>query len=114
MVSKIMKKNAHQLDLPNTLCNHNFIQVTVLDLYAPPVEGQHPSEPTLMMVDDSKEWTDKIILDSKLQYRKVHFVVQWVGCSHIRTSWEPTETLDNGQMIVDEFHRMHSKKQRRK
>ena len=113
-VSKIINKNAYKLDLPNTMQNQNVFHVSLLDRYAPPVEGQPPSEPQPMIVDDSEEWEVDRILDSKLRYRKLHYLIQWAGYSHIRMSWEPAENLENVQEMVDNFHRTHPEKPRRK
>lgn len=72
--------------------------------YAPPVEGQPPSQLQPTIFDDSKQLEIDRILDSKLRYRKLHFLAQWAGYRHIYTSWEPAEYLENVERIVDEFH----------
>jgi hypothetical protein len=113
-VSKIINKNAYKLDLPNTMRNHNVFQVSLLDRYAPPVKGQPPSEPQPTIVDDSEEWEVDRVLDSKLRYRKLHYLVQWAGYSHIHMSGEQAENLDNAQEMVDDFHQTHPEKPRRK
>jgi len=113
-VSKIINKNAYKLDLPNTMRNHSVFHVSLLDRYAPLVKGEPPSEPQSTIVDDSEEWEVDSVLDSTLRYRKLHYLIQWVGYSHIRTSWEPAENLENAQEMVDEFHRMHPEKPQRK
>jgi hypothetical protein len=96
--------------------NHNVFHVSLLDRYAPPVTGQPPSEPQPTIVEDAgeQEWEVERILDAKLRYRKLHYLVQWAGYRHIRTSWEPAENLENAQEMVDEFHRTHPEKPRRK
>jgi len=115
-VSRIINKNGYKLDLPNTIHNHNVFHVSLLDRYAPPVAGQPPSEPQLMIVDDAgdQEWEVKRILDAKLRYRKLHCLVQWAEYSHVRTSWEPAEILQNAQELVDDFHWTQPQKPRRK
>jgi len=65
-------------------------------------------------VDDSEGWEVDRVPDAELGYRKLHCVVQWAGYSHIRTSWEPAEKLHNPQVMVEEFHRMHTEKLRMK
>jgi len=116
MVSKIINKNASKLDLPNTMRNHNVFHVSLLDRYAPPVAGQPPSEPQSTIVDDAgeQEWEVERILDAKLRDLKVHYFVQWAGYSHVRTSWEPAENLENANDLVDNFHLTLPEKPRRK
>jgi hypothetical protein len=113
-VSKIINQKSYKLDLPKTMRNHNVFHVSQLDRYTPPVVGQPPSEPQPTIVDEPRdeEWEVDRILDSKRRYRKLHYLVQWAGYSHVRTRWEPAENLENAQELVDEFHREHPSKPR--
>jgi hypothetical protein len=67
-------------------------------------------------VDDTREqvWEVERILDAKLHYRKLHYLVQWAGYSHVRTRWEPAENLENAQELVGDFHQTHPEKPQRK
>jgi hypothetical protein len=85
-VSKIINQNTYKLDLPNTMRNHNLFHVSLLYLYAPPVEGQPPTEMQPTIVDNPNEWEVDRVLDSKLRYWKLHYLVQWAGYTHICTS----------------------------
>jgi hypothetical protein len=111
-VSKTINKNAYKLDLPKTMRNHNVFHVSLLDRYTPPTIGQPPSEPHPVIVDDSEEWEVDRILDSKRRYRKLHYLVQWAGYSHVHTSWEPAANLENTWELVEEFHQKHPGKPR--
>jgi len=113
MVSKIINKNAHKLDLPKTMQNHNVFHMLQLDHYTPPVGGQPSSEQHPVIFDDSEEWEVELILDSKQRYWKLQYVIQWARYNHIRTSWEPLENLDNARELIDDFHRNHPNKPRR-
>jgi hypothetical protein len=106
-VSKVISKNACKLDLPNTMRNHNVFHVSLLDRYTPLVAGQQVSESYPVVLDDSAEEESEIerLLNSKLHYRKLHYLVQWAGYNYLRTSWEPAENLGNAQELVDEIHR---------
>jgi hypothetical protein len=113
-VSQIINQNAYKLDLTKTMWNHNVFHVSQLDRYTPLVVGQPPSEPQPTIVDEpgDEEWEVDRILDSKRRYPKLHYIGQWAGYSHLRTSWEPAENLENAQERVDEFHREHPSKPR--
>jgi len=115
-MTRIINKNAYEFDLPNTMRNHNAFHVSLLDRYAPPVAGQWPSEaqPTIVHHAAEREWEVKCIIDAELGYRKLHYLVQWVGYYEIHTTWEPTEYLENAQELVDSCHQTHPKKLRRK
>jgi len=114
MVSKIINQNAYKLGLPKTMRNHNVFHISQLDWYTPSGVGQSPSKPQLTIVDEpgDEEWAVDRILDFKRRYRKLHYLVQWAGYSHVCTSWELAEYLENSQELVDEFHREHLSKPR--
>jgi hypothetical protein len=112
-VSKVINKKAYKLDLPYTIRKHNVFHVVLLDRYTPPTAGQPPAEPQPTIVDDSDKWEVDRILDSKRRYQRLHYLVQWVGYSYARTSWEAAENLGNAQVLVDEFRREHPRKPRR-
>jgi len=57
-----------------------------------------------MIVEETDEWEVSRILDSRQRYRKLHYLIQWEGYHHIRTSWELMELLENAQDLVDQFH----------
>jgi hypothetical protein len=113
-VSKIINQKAYKLDFPKTMRNHNVFHISELDRYTPPVVGQPPSEPhpTIVDVPGDEEWEVDRIADSKRRYRKLHYLIQWAGYSHVQTSSEPAENLENAQELVDEFHREHTSKPR--
>jgi len=113
-VSKVITKNAYKLDLRIAIQNHNVFHVLLLDRYTPPVAGQAVSEPYPAAVDDSaeEEWEIEWLLDSKLRYRKLHYLVQWAGYNYLRTCWEPAENQLNAQEQVDEFYREQPNKPR--
>ena len=104
-VRKIIDQNAYKLDLPSTMRNHNVFHVSLLDRYTPPVRGQPSSEPHPVKVEETEEWEVDRILDSRRRYRNLHYLIQWAGYNHIRTSWEPAEHLEHARDLVDEYHR---------
>jgi hypothetical protein len=112
MVSKVINKNAYKFDHPYMIRKHNLFHISLHDNYTPPTAGQTLSPPEPTVVDDSDEWEVDSILNSKRRYRKLHYLVQWVGYSHLRTSWEPAENLENAQELVDKFQREHPRKTR--
>ena len=105
-VSKNIHQNAYKLDLPKTMPNHNVFHVSQLDRYTPPDVGGSPSEPQPTIVDQPGDEEPEVdqILDTKRRYRKLHNLVQCAGYSHVCTSWEPAENLENAQDLVNKFH----------
>jgi len=108
-VSRVININGYKFDLMNTMHNQNIFHVSRLDRSAPPVTREPPSEPPATIVEDAgaQEWEVERILDGKLYYQKLYYFVHRVGYSHIPTSWEPAENVENSQEMVDEFHQTH-------
>ena len=46
----------------------------------------------------------KDILDSKYFYRKLQYLVDWVGYDLSEISWQPVEKLSNAGKAIEEFH----------
>jgi hypothetical protein len=84
--------------------NHNVFHVSQLDHYTPPVVGQPSLQPHPVIVDVSVEWEVELIFDFKQRTRKLHYLIQWAGYNHIRTSWEPLENLENAGELIDKFY----------
>ena len=87
--------------------NHNVFHVSLFDRDTPPVRGQPSSELHPVIVEETEEWEVDHILDIRWHYHKLHFLIQWAGYNHIRTSWEPAEHHENGQDLFDEFYGEH-------
>jgi len=112
-VSKVINHNTYKLDIPYRIWIDNVSHVSLPDGYMPPTAGQRPSEPRLTVVDDCDCWEVDQIFDSKWCYRKLHYLLQWVGYSNLQTSSEAVENLGNTQVLVDDIHREYLRKPRR-
>ena len=112
-VIKQINANAYRLRLPHTMKIHNVFHVSLLDKYRPPTAGQNPPEPDPVIADDAAaepEWEVERIVDSRIRYRKLQYLVQWAGYDYLRTSWEPADYVDNSPRHIAEFHRAYPEK----
>jgi hypothetical protein len=106
-INKVINRNAYCLQLANSMKVHNVFHVSRIDCYAERVPGQQPSEPqpAISAEDPDKEkWEVERILDSRMRYRKLSYLVQWAGYNYVRTSWEPAEDHENATELLEEFH----------
>lgn len=117
-VSKVINRNAYQLDLPLTMRIHNVFHVSLLDVYRPPAPGQLPAEPVPIIAGDEgeEEYEVERVLNSRARgrgrNRRIEYEVQWAGYAYIRTTWEPAETLTDSADLVAEFHEANPSKPR--
>ena len=78
--------------------------VSLLDLAGNnPLPGQHNPPPPPVIVDEEgyEEWHVEEVLDSRIQRRRLQYLVKWVG--YDRPDWEPAEGV-NKLEAVDQFH----------
>src|SRR5262249_35002850 len=121
---KIMKKvssHAFRLELPAGLCFiHPVFHVSLLnkhDTNTIPNRTQPPPLP--VEIDGTTEYEVSAILDSHLNRRKLHYLVQWKGYDnqgydgHTESvSWEPADNVKNAPALVTEFHARYPTKPR--
>jgi hypothetical protein len=106
-VTKVINRNAYHLKLPYSMKIHNVFPVSLLNRYVSPVPGQQPSDPPPAITaenPDDEEWEVEQVLDSRKQYKKLWYLVQWAGHNYVNTSWEPAENLENTSEVLADFH----------
>ena len=69
-----------------------------------------PPLPT--QVDGLPEFEVQEILDSRYFYRKLQYLVDWVGYDQSDISWEPMENLSNASLAIKECHKKFPDKPR--
>jgi len=118
---KILEKRgnrAFKLEISRRWKIHPVFHVSLLEPYRTSVgdEREQPArEPE--DIDGNLEWeVEKIIRSEIIAYtrkvrgrnkrmRELRYFVKWKGCSEDENPWEPLDSLDNAQELVDEFHR---------
>ena len=97
--------SAHRLAPPASLHIHPVFHVSLLE---PHVANTFPDRvvvpPLPTHVDGLPEFEVKKILDSRYFYRKLQYLVDWVGYNDSERSWQPVENLSNADIAIRKFH----------
>ena len=69
-------------------------------------EGEAPTHPPAILVDNQFKWEVDEVLDDKVQYCKKQYLVKWKGFPIKESMWDPEENLENVQEILQDYLRM--------
>lgn len=113
-IEKQISSHAFRLKLPHSM---RFLHpVFHVSLLSPHRENQIPlriSPPPLPVeVAGETEYEVAAILDSRIRYRKLQYLVQWSGYDHTAesTSWEPLDNVENSAELIAQFHLQYPSK----
>ena len=99
---------AYRLDLPASMRIHPVFHVSLLEPAADdPYPGQLQPPLPPVIVDGEEEWQVDEILDARMRYRKLQYLVKWTG--YDRPEWEDARNI-NGLQAIDQFHARHPEK----
>jgi hypothetical protein len=103
---KRVGQGAYRLILPPQLHRlHPVIPIVKLSLAHPdPILGRRPAlPPPPTLVDGEKEYEVKTILDSRMRYNRLEYLVKWKGYDESHNQWEDQMQLHAKSKIV-QFH----------
>ncbi|OJD09639.1 hypothetical protein ACJ73_10172 [Blastomyces percursus] len=84
---------------------HPVFHVSLLEPYHARDRIIPTTEPIL--IDSEERWEVKDIIDKRLHYGKIQYLVKWQGWTEAENSWEPVDNLDGAQDLVDKFDRQY-------
>ena len=92
---------AYRLDLPPTMKSHDVFHVSLLTPYLENTfAGRIATQPPPVIVDDQEELEVDSVLDSRIRYRKLEYLVHWRGQGINDRTWEPVEHLANAPIPI--------------
>lgn len=101
-ILKVISPWAYKLQLPASIRIHPVQHISLLDPVAQdPFPGQVIAPPPPVEVDGDEEYFVEQVLDARIRYRRLEYLVRWTG--YEETSWERAENV-NGLKAVDDFH----------
>ena len=109
-ISRCIGTQAYQLDLPKSLENiHDVFHVSLLEPYHT-IEGRAPAPPPLIEVDGEYQAEIEEILDSRVHYGKLQYLVKWLGYAVTDNEWVPADDLGSAEEYVGDFHSKYPSK----
>jgi hypothetical protein len=101
-------KLAFKLELPAQMRIHPVFHVSLLEPYRENVlPGRVQTVPPPAEVEGDLEYEVERILDSKIERRKLKYLVDWVGYGPEERTWEPAEHLEHAADAMVAFHRAY-------
>jgi hypothetical protein len=101
-------KMAFKLDLPASMKIHPVFHSSLLYPYqANTLPGRTQPPPPPVVVDGEEEWEVKEILDSRIRYNKLEYLVSWDGFGPDSNGWEPAAHMENSPEKVALYHDRH-------
>lgn len=75
------------------------------------VNGLIPEEPEPVYLEgeDEPEYEVEKILDSRIRWRRMEYLVKWKGYDDRHNSWEPVTNLANAKWSITMFHKKNPK-----
>jgi hypothetical protein len=99
MIERKISNTNYQLSLPDTMRIHPVFHISLLEPAPANAKTQDQVE-----AEGEPEFEVEAILDSRQQNQQIKYLVKWKGYPHEENTWEPTEHLENSQIILEKYH----------
>ena len=104
-IVKVIPPNAVKLKLPTSFKIHDVINVSRVQPYKPPVEGQRVIPLEAVEIEGTPGYEVEQVLDSQLKRGKLEYLVKWSGYTDDHNTWEPESNLGNSKDAINDFHK---------
>ena len=103
---------AFRLELPASIGRiHPVFHASLLEPYQASLwAGRMQELPPPVEVERELEYEVHEILDSKMERRRLFYLVDWVGYGPEERTWEPATNVEHTKNAVADFHRAHPRR----
>ena len=112
IIEKI-SSHAYKLKLPKDVKIHPVFHVSRLEPY---IRTQIPNRtqppPMPIIIDGEIEYEVNRILDSRINKKRLEYLVDWKGYDASHRSWEPQSNLKKASSLIHAFHKLYPDKPR--
>ena len=110
-IIKRVNNVAFKVELPEQLRVHNVFHVSLLEPYnVNQIPNRVTTPPPPVIVDGYEEHEVDSVLDSRVHYRRLQYLVKWSGLPLEQSTWEYVENVANCADLVDAFHQANPHK----
>ena len=110
-IIKQVNEVAYRLELPPSMKIHPIFHVSLFELYKDStIPGRLQAPPPPIEVDGAEEFEVSEILDSRINRRKLDYLVHWQGYEVHERTWERAANLENAPEMIAEFHQEYPSK----
>ncbi|KAE8222388.1 hypothetical protein CF319_g4403 [Tilletia indica] len=112
-IERQVGKSAFRLSLPPSMRVHPTFHVSLLEPHHASTLRSRPltiTAPTPIASDGSQDFQIQRILDSRVRYRKLEYLVQYVGTGPEQAQWVNTDTISTTHPHRLAFHRQYPAK----
>ncbi len=100
-VSKQVNEVAYRLDLPSSMKNHPVFHVSLLEPYREStIRGRLPAPPPPIEINGEEEFEVSKIIDSRINRRRLEYLIHWQSYEVSERTWEPTANLANTPKMI--------------
>jgi hypothetical protein len=97
-----------KLKLPGSTKTHPVFHASkFIPFHRDTIGDRNPTEPEPIEIEGHPEFGVKSVLDSRVYYRKVQYLVKWEGYDDSHNSWEPAANVSNSKELLKKFHKDH-------
>ncbi|EDN06137.1 conserved hypothetical protein [Histoplasma mississippiense (nom. inval.)] len=102
-IIRVVGKQAYELKLTSGFKSiHPVFHISYLEPYKQR-PGAEPPRPDGLEIEGNTEYLVEGILDKRMHYNKVQYLVKWEGYPSSENSWEPLEHLENAEEEIAKY-----------